>query len=62
MSEQLFFPGAHVEDRGEHPAYVMAATGEVVTYRELHERATRIAHLFGSLGLRPGDHVAWCMV
>ena len=61
MSEQLFFPGAHVEDRGEHPAYVMAATGEVVTYRELHERATRIAHLFGSLGLRPGDHVAWCM-
>ena len=58
MSEQLFYPGAHVESRGDQPAYVMAATGETVTYRELHERANQIAHLFRSLGLRPGDHVA----
>jgi len=61
MSDQLFFPGAHVAERGDQAAYVMAATGEVVTYRELHERATRIAHLFRSLGLQPGDHVALCM-
>lgn len=61
MSDQLFYPGAHAESRPDHPAYVMAATGEVVTYGELHERANRIAHLFRSLGLRPGDHVAWCL-
>ena len=61
MTEQLFYPGAHVAERGEHPAYVMAATGETVTYRELHERANRIAHHFRSLGLQPGDHVAWCL-
>jgi acyl-CoA synthetase (AMP-forming)/AMP-acid ligase II len=61
MSEQLFYPGAWVAERGDHPAYVMASTGETVTYRELHERANQIAHLFRSLGLRPGDHVAWCM-
>ncbi len=61
MSEQLFYPGAHVSSRGDQPAYLMAATGETVTYRELHERANQLAHLFRSLGLRPGDHVAWCM-
>jgi len=61
MSEQLFYPGAYVEQRGDHPAYVMAATGETVTYRELHARANQIAHLFRGLGLRPGDHVAFCM-
>lgn len=62
MDQDLRYPGAHVAaGRGDHPAYVMAGTGEVVTYRELHERANRIAHLFRSLGLRPGDHVAWCL-
>ena len=61
MSEQLFYPGAYVAERGDHPAYVMAATGETVSYRELHERATKLAHLFRSLGLQPGDHVAFCM-
>ncbi|MHB1138546.1 MAG: acyl-CoA synthetase [Microthrixaceae bacterium] len=61
MSEQLFYPGAYVAERGDHPAYVMASTGETVTYSELHERATRLAHLFRGLGLQPGDHVAFCM-
>ena len=35
MSEEQFHPGAHVAEHGDKPAYVMAATGEVVTYREL---------------------------
>ncbi len=61
MSDDLRYPGAHVAEHGDRAAYVMAGTGEVVTYRELHERACRIANLFRSLGLRPGDHVAWCM-
>ncbi|MFZ4517569.1 MAG: acyl-CoA synthetase [Microthrixaceae bacterium] len=61
MSDELFYPGAHVAERGDHVAYVMASTGETVTYRELHERANRIAHLLRSLGLKPGDHVAFCL-
>lgn len=61
MTDQLFYPGTHVVERGDHPAYVMASTGSTVTYRELHERANQIAHLFRSSGLRPGDHVAFCM-
>lgn len=61
MSEELHFPGAYVEHAGDRPAYVMAGSGEVVTYRELHQRANRIARLLRSLGLQPGDHVAFCM-
>ncbi len=39
----------------------MADTGEELTYGQLHERATRLANLFASLGLQPGDHVAMCV-
>ncbi len=60
VSDRLLYPGGYVQDRGDHAAYVMASTGLTVTYRELHERATQIAHLMHSLGLKPGDHVAWC--
>ncbi len=42
----------------EKPAYVMAASGEAVSYRELDERSNQGAQLFRSLGLRPGDAIA----
>ena len=61
MTEELHYPGAYVDHAGDRAAYVMAGSGEVVTYRELHQRANRIARLFRSLGLQPGDHVAFCM-
>lgn len=57
----LHYPGAWAAKRPDHPAVVMAATGETMTFREMHEQANRIAHLFRSLGLQPGDHVAWCL-
>ncbi|MCB1256111.1 MAG: AMP-binding protein, partial [Microthrixaceae bacterium] len=59
--EQLLYPGGFVEAQGDKPAYIMAGTGETVTYRELHERACRIAQLIRSRGIEPGEHVAWCM-
>src|SRR5262249_15597967 len=40
------------------PAYIMASTGEAVTYRQLDDQSNRIAQLFRSLGLKAGDHVA----
>jgi len=55
------FPGAYVADRGDHPAYIMASTGQVVTYRELDDVANRLARVFHDAGLRPGDHVAFCL-
>jgi long-chain acyl-CoA synthetase len=40
------------------PAYIMAATGEAVTYGELEASSNRFAHLFRALGVGPGGHVA----
>ena len=51
-------PRRHHPDK---PAVVMAGSGQVVTYRELDAEANRVSHLFRSLGLRPGDHVAFCL-
>jgi acyl-CoA synthetase (AMP-forming)/AMP-acid ligase II len=46
---------------GDKPAIVMAGSGDTLTYRELEERSNRIAHLFRSRGLGPGDHIAILM-
>jgi long-chain acyl-CoA synthetase len=55
------YPGAHAETRPDHPAVVMAGDGRTITYRELDDEANRLSQLFRSLGLQPGDHVAFCM-
>ncbi|CAN5702537.1 acyl-CoA synthetase [soil metagenome] len=59
------YPGAHAETQGDHPAVVMAGTGEhgaeVMTYAELDAAANRISRLFRQHGVRPGDHVAICL-
>lgn len=52
------FPGFHARARPDHPAIIMAGTGETVSYRELDERSNRLAHLWYERGLRRGDHVA----
>ncbi|MBV7706856.1 acyl-CoA synthetase [Nocardia nova] len=46
---------------GDKPAIVMGVGGETLSYRELEQRSNRIAHLFRSRGLRPGDHIAILM-
>ncbi len=51
-------PYHHARTHPEKPAYVMAGSGETVTYRQLDDQSNRIAQLFRSLGLKPGDHVA----
>src|SRR6202795_1238708 len=40
-------------------AYQMAGTGNAITYRELDELSNQGAHLFRSLGLKAGDHIAF---
>src|ERR1700745_4404360 len=39
----------------------MAGTGQASTYRDLYELSTQGAHLFRSLGLKAGDHIALLM-
>ncbi|GMU77374.1 MAG: acyl-CoA synthetase [Acidimicrobiia bacterium] len=54
------WPGAIAATHPDKPAYIMAGTGQVVTYRELDERSNRLAHLLHDAGLRFGDHIAIC--
>src|SRR3569623_1195309 len=42
-------------------AYQTAGTGKASTYRELDELSNQGAHLFRSLGLKAGDHIALLM-
>src|SRR5438132_2025915 len=50
------YPGQHARLRPLQPAFIMAATGEAVTYRELDARSNRLAHLFRKHGLKRLDH------
>jgi long-chain acyl-CoA synthetase len=52
------------EDARRHPdrlAFVMAKTGEHMTFGEFDAAANRLAHLLRAQGLRSGDHVAFFM-
>jgi len=54
-------PATHAKTHPDRPAYIMGATGETVTYRELDERSNQGAQLFRSLGLKTGDVIALLM-
>ena len=54
-------PGVHARTRPDHPAIIMAGSGETLTYRELDERSNQLAHALGAQGLRRGGHVAMFM-
>src|SRR6202000_247185 len=54
-------PSVHARTQPDKIAYQMAGTGKSITYRELDELSNQGAHLFRSLGLKPGDHVAFLL-
>ena len=55
------YPAVHARERPDKPAYIMARSGQVVTYKELDDRSNQCAQLLRSLGLVPGDCIAFCM-
>ena len=55
------YPGHWAKVSPEKPALINAATGAVVTFRELNDRSNRLAQLMWDRGLRRGDHVAILM-
>ena len=50
------YTGKQARLRPLQPAFIMANSGEAVTYRELDERSNRLAHLFRKRGLKRLDH------
>ena len=54
--EKKCTPASKSKLRPLQPAFIMASTGEAVTYRELEARSNRLAHLFRKHGLKRLDH------
>src|SRR3979490_1138837 len=50
------YPGNHAKPRADQAAFVMARSGEAVTYAELEARTNRLAHFLRSRGLKRLDH------
>ena len=55
------YPGHYAQQHPDRAAFIMARTGETVTYRELEARANRLAHFFVNEGLKWADHMAMFM-
>ena len=54
-------PFHHAQNQADKAAYIMAGSGETVTYGQLDARSNQGAHLFRSLGLQRGDVIALMM-
>ena len=53
------YPGEHAKTRWDEPAFIMATSGEVVTFRQYDDAANRMAQLYRAQGLQFKDHVAF---
>jgi long-chain acyl-CoA synthetase len=53
------YPGEHARRRADEPAFIMATSGEVVTFRQYEDAANRMAQLYRAQGLQRRDHVAF---
>ncbi len=56
-----FHPSCHAVATPDALAFVIADSGETLTYRELDERSNRAAQLLRALGLKPGDRLGVMM-
>ena len=51
-------PTHHARTSPDKPAYIMATSGEMVTYGQLDARSNQGAHLLRSLGVQAGDAIS----
>jgi acyl-CoA synthetase (AMP-forming)/AMP-acid ligase II len=58
---EILHPGMHAGSTPEKPAYIMADSGEIVTYGDLEDISNRCANLFRAHGLKAGDGIAMCL-
>ena len=50
------YPGTYATTKADQPCFIMATSGEVVTYGEFESRTNRLAHLLRDQGLPRLDH------
>jgi long-chain acyl-CoA synthetase len=61
ITSARFSPAATAASDPERAAVIVGGSGVVLTYRDLDDRANRLAQLFRSWGLNHGDHIAILM-
>ena len=52
------YPGRYAQQYADRPAFVMAGSGETMSYAQLEQRSNRMAHLLRAQGLQRLDHYA----
>ncbi|WP_439574396.1 AMP-binding protein [Phreatobacter sp.] len=52
------YPGVQARANPDHTAFIMAGTGQTLSYGELERRTNRLAHLLRARGLKARDHFA----
>ncbi len=55
------YPGHHAKVHPDRAAFIMASSGDVVSYAELEARSNQLAHFLRAHGLQRGDHYAMIM-
>src|SRR5688572_17601827 len=55
------YAAAHAKDHPDQAAFIMATSGETISFGEYEARCNRFAHLYRDLGLQRLDHVAFLM-
>jgi len=53
------YPGDFAKTRADEPAFIMATSGEVLTFAQYEDAANRMAQLYRAQGLAHADHVAF---
>jgi len=48
----------HALDHADQTAFIMATSGETVTFGEYEARCNQVAHFLRAAGLKRGDHIA----
>src|SRR3954471_7697694 len=61
VNRAMTHPSIHARATPDKIAYQMAGPGNASTFRELQQLSDQGAHLFRSLGLKAGDHIALLM-
>lgn len=59
--QQKLYPGAHLPELADKAAVIIAETAEQMTYAQLDEYANRLGRLYQWMGLKTGEHVAYCV-
>ena len=58
---ELEHPRTWIEQNPDHPAIIMAGSGQVVTRIQLEGGTNQCAHMLRDMGLETGDHIAILM-